>query len=54
MNWMNAFMTVAILVGVAGIVNFAALVDHPKDIGIKLNDVNFELSETIKIGNREV
>ena len=34
MDWMRAFLTVGILVGIFGIINFVLLVDHPSKVGV--------------------
>ena len=34
MDWMSAFLTVGVIVGIFGIINFVLLIEHPSRIGI--------------------
>ena len=38
MEWMSAFLTVGVIVGVFGILNFILLIEHPKHLQISIDD----------------
>ena len=49
MEWMSAFLTVGVIVGVFGILNFILLIEHPSRIGIFVENEVDTLDERLKI-----